>query len=66
MDIREVVFIAAILLLSLYIYFAQFKLQTIINVTGAFFLATGNIIMPIVIHLKCVLKDRSSGFIEGD
>ena len=62
----EYVFLVSLIFLSYLVYVFNVSLVTILVLNGTICCFTYVIVFPIWIHLKCVLYDRTSGFIEGD
>ena len=60
-DWKEVVFIVSVVALALAFFLSNVQLQTMIKIDGAIVVSSLSIIFPVVMHLKCVLADRSSG-----
>jgi hypothetical protein len=65
-EIKEIVYIVTLCLLSFAIYVWGVKLQTIYALNGAILGYIYVILIPIWIHFKCVWVNRSSGTIERD
>ena len=62
----EYFYILIIVSLSYLTYILGLSLVDILVINGTIICFTYVIVFPIWMHLKCVLYDRSSGFIEGD
>lgn len=63
LNLREVVYIVAFILISYLVYVSGVHLQILISFNGAVVGYIYVVIIPIWIHFKCVYYDRSSGYI---
>jgi H+/Cl- antiporter ClcA len=63
---HEIIYILVVILLGLAVFMADIHLDTLVEINGAVFGYCNSILLPILLHLKCVHYDRSSGTIEGD
>jgi hypothetical protein len=63
---QEVLYIIMMVLMSLIVYLSGVHLETLVIINGAIVGFTYVILIPIWLHLKCLLYDNSCGYIEGD
>ena len=57
---------ATFTILCYLLYISNINLQSLISFNGAVVGYSYVIVIPIGIHLKCLWKDRSSGFVDDD
>ena len=62
---KEIVYLFLAVLLCYLCFTGGFNLVTVYALNGSLVSYLYAILIPVVLHLKCVWKDRSSGTIEG-
>lgn len=60
---QEVVYIVVMVLMALVVYLSGVHLETLVIINGAIVGFTYVILIPIWLHLKCLLYDNSCGYI---
>lgn len=63
---KEILYIVIVIGISLGVFMSGINLDTIFSLNGAVLGYLYIIVLPIVVHLKCIYFDKSSGFIEDD
>jgi hypothetical protein len=59
-------YIFLVLASALGVYLADVHLDTMVEINGAVFGYCNSILLPIIMHLKCIYYDKSSGSIGND